>query len=60
VLAFPTLIRFDVSYYTAFRCNRRRIRDYPNISRYTERLYSIRCVCARARVCVCVCVCVCV
>eukprot|EP00802_Teleaulax_amphioxeia_P015307 Tamp_15394.p1 GENE.Tamp_15394~~Tamp_15394.p1 ORF type:complete len:424 (+),score=50.23 Tamp_15394:52-1272(+) len=42
VLAFPTLIRFDVSYYTAFRCNRRRIRDYPNISRYTERLYSIR------------------
>jgi putative glutathione S-transferase len=42
VLAFPTLIRFDVSYYTAFRCNRRRVRDYPNISRYLEKLYSIK------------------
>ena len=42
VLAFPTLVRFDCCYYTAFRCNRRRIRDYPNLSRYLEKLYSIK------------------
>lgn len=38
---FPTLIRFDPVYYGHFKCNKRRIVDYPNLWRYTRRLYSI-------------------
>lgn len=36
---FPTLVRFDVAYYGAFKCNLRRIRDYPHLSAYTRDLY---------------------
>lgn len=36
---FPTLVRFDVAYHGAFKCNRRRIRDYANLSAYTRDLY---------------------
>ena len=36
---FPTLVRFDVAYFSVFRCNRQRIADFPNLSRYTEELY---------------------
>lgn len=36
---FPTLIRFDVAYYGAFKCNLRRIEDYPNLSNYLRDLY---------------------
>jgi len=38
---FPTLIRFDPVYYGHFKCNHRRITDYPNLWRYTRRLYSL-------------------
>jgi putative glutathione S-transferase len=38
---FVTLIRFDVAYYSLFKCNRQRIADYYNLSRYLERLYGI-------------------
>lgn len=34
----PTLVRFDVGYAYAFKCNLRLIRDYPRISAYAERL----------------------
>ena len=34
----PTLVRFDVGYYSAFKCNIKAIRDYPNLSRYLTRL----------------------
>jgi glutathionyl-hydroquinone reductase len=27
----PTLLRFDVAYFSAFKCNKRQIRDYPNL-----------------------------
>lgn len=37
---FPTLIRFDVGYYTAFKCNIRALRDYSNLSRYLKELYA--------------------
>ncbi|HEX5419170.1 MAG TPA: glutathione S-transferase family protein [Gammaproteobacteria bacterium] len=37
---FPTLVRFDVAYFSAFKCNRQRIADYPNLWRYTRELYS--------------------
>jgi glutathionyl-hydroquinone reductase len=35
----PTLVRFDVAYYGAFKCNLRRIADYPNLWPYARRLY---------------------
>ena len=36
---FPTLVRFDVAYFSLFRCNRQRIADFPNLSRYMKMLY---------------------
>ncbi|NET48085.1 MAG: glutathione S-transferase family protein [Merismopedia sp. SIO2A8] len=36
---FPTLARFDVAYYSAFKCNRNRIIDYPNLWAYARELY---------------------
>lgn len=37
--AFPTLIRFDLVYYSHFKCNLRRVQDYPNLADYTRELY---------------------
>ena len=37
--AFATLVRFDQVYHTHFKCNRKRIADYPNLSNYTRELY---------------------
>jgi putative glutathione S-transferase len=36
---FPTLLRFDPVYYSHFKCNLRRIADYPNLSSYLRDLY---------------------
>jgi putative glutathione S-transferase len=36
---FPTLIRFDAVYYIHFKCNVRRLIDYPNLFDYTRELY---------------------
>ena len=36
---FPTLVRFDVAYHYAFKCNIRRLQDYPNLWPYTRDLY---------------------
>ena len=36
---FPTLVRFDSVYHTHFKCNRKRIIDYPNLWAYTRELY---------------------
>ncbi len=38
---FPTLIRFDAVYYSHFKCNLRRIGDYPNLSNYMRDLYQV-------------------
>lgn len=38
---FPTLVRFDVAYFTLFKCNRQQLRDFPNLWNYTLDLYSI-------------------
>lgn len=38
---FPTLARFDVAYVSAFKCNKRRIVDYPNLWAYTRELYQM-------------------
>ncbi len=37
---FPTLVRFDSVYYGHFRCNLRKIVDYPNLWAYTRDLYA--------------------
>ncbi len=36
---FTTLVRFDAVYYVHFKCNLRRIADYPNLWNYTRALY---------------------
>jgi len=38
---WTTLIRFDPVYHLHFKCNRKRIVDYPNIWAYTRELYQI-------------------
>ena len=35
----PTLLRFDAVYHTHFRCNGRRLIEYPNLLRYTTELF---------------------
>jgi putative glutathione S-transferase len=37
--AFPTLLRFDLVYYSHFKCNLRRVQDYPNLAHYLRELY---------------------
>lgn len=37
---FTTLVRFDAVYHGHFKCNIRRIVDYPNLWRYTRMLYN--------------------
>ncbi len=37
---FPTLVRFDAVYFGHFKCNLRRLVDYPNLWGYTRDLYS--------------------
>lgn len=38
---FTTLVRFDAVYYGHFKCNRRRIVDYPHLWAYTRALYQV-------------------
>ena len=38
---FTTLIRFDSVYYSHFKCNLRRITDYPNMWNYLRELYQV-------------------
>ncbi|MEM7240571.1 MAG: glutathione S-transferase C-terminal domain-containing protein [Pseudomonadota bacterium] len=38
---FPTLVRFDVGYHSAFKCNRARIIDYPNLWAYAREMYQM-------------------
>ena len=36
---FPSLVRFDAIYTVAYKCNLRRLEDYPNLSNYLRELY---------------------
>ncbi|MBA4705209.1 glutathione S-transferase family protein, partial [Pseudomonas savastanoi] len=36
---FTTIVRFDAVYYSHFKCNLRRIADYPNLSNWLRELY---------------------
>lgn len=38
---FVTLIRFDVAYHGLFKCNLRRVRDYPLLNRYLKSMLSV-------------------
>ena len=38
---FTTLVRFDAVYHGHFKCNLRRIADYPNLFGYLRELYQI-------------------
>ena len=38
---FPTLVRFDAVYHGHFKCNLRRVADYPNLSNYLRELYQV-------------------
>jgi len=38
---FPTLVRFDVAYNSLFKCNKKRIADYPNLLNYMRELYAV-------------------
>jgi glutathionyl-hydroquinone reductase len=38
---FPTLVRFDVAYHPLFKCNKRRIADFPNLVNYMRELYQV-------------------
>jgi putative glutathione S-transferase len=39
VCLFTTLVRFDPVYHFHFKCNRRRLRDYPNLWGYVRDVY---------------------
>src|SRR5690606_20776436 len=39
---FTTLVRFDPVYVGHFKCNLRRIADYPNLSNYLRELYQVK------------------
>jgi len=41
VRLFTTLFRFDAVYYGLFKCNRRRIVDYPHLGPYSRDLYQL-------------------
>ena len=38
---FTTLVRFDTVYYSHFKCNLRRIVDYPSLQPYLRDLYQV-------------------
>lgn len=41
VRLFTTLIRFDAVYVQHFKCNGRRIQDYPNLHNYTKDIFAL-------------------
>ena len=38
---FPTLVRFDPVYHLHYKCNRKRLIDYPNLWAYTRELFQM-------------------
>jgi len=41
VRTFVTLVRFELAYYGLFKTNLKRLRDYPNIRSYLQRIYDL-------------------
>jgi putative glutathione S-transferase len=46
---FTTLARFDVVYFSLFRCNKRRIADYPSLFNFARDIYQLPGVAATVR-----------
>lgn len=38
---YTTLVRFDAVYYSHFKCNKKRITDFPNLQGLTKRLHQV-------------------
>lgn len=38
---YVSLVRFDIAYHDLFKCNLRRVGDYPHLSEYLTRLYRL-------------------
>ena len=38
---YPTIIRYDACYAVLFKCSRRRITDYPNLTAWMKDIYQI-------------------
>lgn len=41
IRTFVSLVRFDAAYHGIFKCNLRRITDYPHLQDYMERIYAL-------------------
>ncbi|MFW6087855.1 MAG: glutathione S-transferase family protein, partial [Myxococcota bacterium] len=41
ICLFTTLLRFDLVYHTHFKCNVRRVRDYPSLWGFTREIYQL-------------------
>jgi putative glutathione S-transferase len=41
ICLFTTLVRFDLVYHYHFKCNVRRLRDYPNLWNFTKEIYQM-------------------
>jgi putative glutathione S-transferase len=41
VRLFTTLVRFDAVYFSHFKCNLRRLTDYPRLWRFTRAVYAL-------------------
>lgn len=41
IALFTTCLRFDLVYYAHFKCNVKRLRDHPNLWRFTRRMYAV-------------------
>jgi glutathionyl-hydroquinone reductase len=47
---FVTLIRFDAAYHGLFKCNLRRIAEYPKLMAYTERIHKMYGIASMVRI----------
>ncbi|WP_308737930.1 glutathione S-transferase C-terminal domain-containing protein [Rhizobium sp. TH2] len=50
IRAFVTLIRFDAAYNGAFKCNIRKLADYPNLSGYVREIHQWRGIAETVRI----------
>ncbi|MEH6825895.1 MAG: glutathione S-transferase C-terminal domain-containing protein [Motiliproteus sp.] len=41
VRLFVTLVRFELAYYSLFKCNLKSLQQYPNLCRYVQRIYRL-------------------